>query len=146
MVDVAVFRAGDADEIELQPAQVEQMAAIGDWRAILRAVEGSAWTVRIGGRVVAIAGLAPVWRGRVMAWAYIGAGIPRAAWPALHRLALRFLALAQDAGARRIEAEVRAGWAPGEWWARLLGFEHEGVAPSYFPDGGACSRWARVRA
>lgn len=144
MVEVREFRPADLAALVLQPAQAEAMAAIGDWRAIARAVEGPAWTVERNGTVVAVGGLAVVWPGRYLAWSYIGIGVPKTAWTALTRMTRRFMDRAMAAGVRRIEAEVRAGWEPGERWAAMLGLHCECVAEAYFPDGAACSRWARV--
>lgn len=143
MVEVRTFQSADADAIVLQQAQAAHLACVPGWRDILRGADaaGPVWTALDGGRVLCIAGLSEVWAGRALCWAYLADAIPKMAWVALTRAVEARL---DASGFRRIEAEVRAGWAPGERWVRLLGFVPEGVAPGYFPDGTACSRWARV--
>jgi hypothetical protein len=148
LVEVRSFVPDDAARIELQPEQAAQLAAVPDWRDMLCAAPGAGpvWTIEAGGRVVCIAGLSVIWPGRAACWCYLAAGVPAAAWVALHRAVAARLRQVGGMGIRRVEAEVRAGWAPGERWVRMLGFRPEGVAEGYFPDGSACSRWARVDA
>lgn len=46
---------------------------------------------------------------------------------------------------RRVEMNVRGGFAAGHKWARLLGFEREGIMRAYGADGEDHHLYARVR-
>lgn len=143
MVEVRTFEPGDEAAMVLNDQQMATLAGV-DWRASLlhAAKVGPVWTVEMGHRVIAVAGLSPQWQGRAVLWCYIATGIPKRIWPALHRAALRGLAARDE---RRIEAQTYVGWAPGERWLRMLGFECEGMARGFAPNGADCSSWARVK-
>jgi RimJ/RimL family protein N-acetyltransferase len=88
-----------------------------------------------------------MWAGRAEAWAFIAGDVPRRAWPALHRAVMRTLdSVAAELGLRRIEASCAHGWPPGRRWLLLLGFEEEGLARCYAPDGRDFWRFARITA
>ncbi|CAB4126606.1 hypothetical protein UFOVP78_1, partial [uncultured Caudovirales phage] len=112
MVEVRTFEPGDEAAMVLNDQQMATLAGV-DWRASLlhAAKVGPVWTVEMGHRVIAVAGLSPQWQGRAVLWCYIATGIPKRIWPALHRAALRGLAARDE---RRIEAQTYVGWAPGE--------------------------------
>jgi hypothetical protein len=146
MIDLAPFEPADLVEMELQAQQVAEMAGLGDWMpaASALAAAGPCWTVRYGGRVIAAGGVRVIWQGRGEAWAFVG-DVPRRVWPALHRLVRRALdRLAADLGLRRIEAACAYGWPPGRRWLSLLGFQEEGLALAYGPDGRDFWRCARI--
>lgn len=139
MIEVRPAIADDADRI--QPWAVDKLPE--GWRDMLRdAIALGAWAVEREGELLAVAGISRLWAGRGVCWCYLARSIPKAVWPALHRAALRGI---EGAGLRRIEAEVVAGWRPGERWAGLLGFYPEGVMHAYGPNGEDFTRWARVR-
>lgn len=69
---------------------------------------GPAWTAVQGGQVLGVAGLGVHYPGRAEAWCMVGAGVPRAAWLAIHRAVVRVLGEMQGEF-RRIEATSRAG-------------------------------------
>lgn len=149
MIDLAAFEPDDLREIELQPQQRAEMAAMGDWRALgaelVRA--GPAWTARHGGRIIGCGGFGVLWRGRAEAWCFIADGVPKTLWPALHRLVVRALdRVADDMGLRRIEASCAYGWPAGRRWLELLGFGEAHLARAYAPDGRDFWKLARVRA
>lgn len=148
MIEFRAFRPGDIAEIQLQAAQVAAADAWPQWRAqaAQAGTLGPAWTGALAGRVLGCAGMVEQWPGRAEAWCMIGCDVPRWAWLAIHRtVAWRMDVAAEALGFRRIEATVRAGWAPGERWVRMLGFEYEGLMRAYSPDGADYVRWARVR-
>lgn len=147
-LDVRPFQPPDLLLLEPGAAQRAEMdAADPAWRGkgarILR--DGPAWTGLRDGRVVGCAGLSRVWTGRAVAWCLLGADIPKPAWIAIHRAVAARLADAQARLFWRIEAESAAGWPPGERWMRMLGFEREGFARAFGPDGRDFTRWAKVR-
>jgi RimJ/RimL family protein N-acetyltransferase len=61
--------------------------------------------------------------------------LPRPAWLAATRMALRMLDEAHRQGIRRIDATVVRDFAPGHRWARLLGFRPYARLEAYGPDG-----------
>jgi RimJ/RimL family protein N-acetyltransferase len=109
------------------------------------AIAGLAWTAIMveNGAVVGCAGIVPVWQGRATTWAFTGV-LPRTAWVAVTRRAMAGLAEAHARGYRRIEAAVHAKFEEGHRWAAMLGFEPEGVARCYGPDGADHVLYARV--
>jgi hypothetical protein len=141
-VEVRKLRPQDADAIVLPPDQAARLAIV-PWRESLRGMVGqrNAWTLLLGERVICIAGIVTIWSGRGLCWCYFADQIPKLAWPSLHRAVARHIAAA---GYRRLEAEVRCGFEPGRRWCEMLGFQPDGLAEAYFPDGGACERYVRL--
>jgi hypothetical protein len=149
MIDLRPFEPSDLAEIELQPQQAAEMAALGDWRALGEALlaAGPAWTAQHRGRMIGCGGVGVMWRGRAEAWCFVAAGVPRRLWPAVHRTVVRTLdGVAREIGLRRIEASCAYGWPPGRRWLHLLGFREEGLARCYGPDGSDFWRFARISA
>ena len=99
------------------------------------ALEGSnAWSLWVGDRIVACCGTIEVWKNRHAAWAYFsttsGKYMARAT-----RFTSRYILPAAHG---RIEAIVRADFAAGNRWLKLLGFAVEnppGILTAYGPDG-----------
>jgi len=108
----------------------------------LAAPFGWAWTGLVNGVPVACAGLVEVWQGRAYAWALLArtAGPWMAAITRAVRRALR--ATPFD----RIEMAVEAGFAAGQRWAVMLGFELETPQPlrRYLPGGRDAYLYAMV--
>ncbi len=135
------FAAGHLDLLALQGGQSYLVPLIdGGYAAALERM-GPAFTAVADGRVVGVAGVAPQWRGRAVAWALLSECGPPV-FLAVHRAALRFFALQ---GYRRIEAGVDVRFTAAQRWARLLGFEREGLMRGYGPDGHDAYLYARVR-
>lgn len=146
MVEVRPFHPDDIDALALQDHQLGEMARLGDWRATAReaGAAGPAWTGLHQGRVIGAAGIVLPWPGRAVTWCLLGAAIPPLAWTGIHRAVRSRLAQLPALGVRRVEAETAAGWPPGERWMVMLGFEPEGVARAYGPDGRDFIRWSRI--
>lgn len=105
----------------IQPAQAHLLPLLdGDYPEKAK-LGGPAWTALQHGVPVACAGFHEHWEGRSSAWAILGD--PGADMLRVTRAVLDALA---GHPAERIEAYVRVGFAPGERWARLLGFHREG--------------------
>lgn len=102
---------------------------------------GPAYTGFVDGLPVAAAGIANLWPGRAEAWAVMTPAT-RHHMTAITRAVRAFLDLAE---VRRIDCAVKADFEAGHRWARLLGFEQEGVMRAYGPDGCDYARYARVR-
>jgi hypothetical protein len=101
-----------------------------------------AWSGEVHGLIVGSAGLIPMWPGRAIAWALIGA-IPPSCWPAVTRKVQAVLAAAHAQGYWRIEASCLAGFKQGERFLGLLGFKPEGLMEAYDP--AARSNWLYAR-
>ena len=89
-----------------------------------------------GERVIAIGGVAEMWRGSGEAWALLSAAA-LAKPVALRKVAEAYLAGAQQ-NFWRIQATVRADFREGNRWVQSLGFSHEtptGPMKGYGPDG-----------
>ena len=91
---------------------------------------GPCWTLAdLHGIPVACGGLFRQWEGRAIAWAFLAADAPMLE-------ATRAAALVLDAcDLRRVECWVDVDFQAGHRWARLLGFEREGLMRSFSPDG-----------
>lgn len=124
-------------ELALQPAQAAMGAHLADpqYRQGLAAHEGYAGLE--AGKVVGAAGVVPIWRGSVVAWALLSVDIPMVA---LHRAVS--LWLGNYAG--RIETWTDARHEAHSRWARMLGFEREGLMKKFLPDGGDAWLYART--
>jgi len=138
---IVPFQPEHLAAIHLQPAQIALQPTLAqpDYGAALKAA-GPCYTALAGEEIIACAGFYPQWEGRAIAWALIGASAGRHFF-GLHKSVLRAFAMH---GYRRIETAVVVGFAEGERWARLLGFEREGRMRSYMPDGTDCDLYARV--
>lgn len=140
MIQIVPFEPEHADAMDVQIAQrmtpEERQQAMGE-------SFGDAWTAMADGEPVACAGLVPVWFGRAYAWALLSESA------GAHMVAItRAVRRALDMGEfRRVEMAVRAGFAEGERWARLLGFVLETPDPmrAYMPDGSDAYLYSRVR-
>ncbi len=100
--------------------------------AVLQTMEEqNSWSAIAEGFPIACGGTLECWPGRHLAWAYIG----RHAAPhilTVTRYARRALAVVSG----RIETTVRADFAEGQHWARILGFEVETpILRAYGPAG-----------
>jgi RimJ/RimL family protein N-acetyltransferase len=143
MVDISPFMPADIAELNVQSEQIAELTGLVHWQAMARAAAeaGPAWTGRHHGRVIGVAGLAIAWRGRATTWCILGHDIPKPAWIGIHRAVRARLAQLPAIGVRRVEAETAIGFHQAEHWVRLLGFEPEGIARRYGPDGRDFTRW-----
>lgn len=145
MVEIAAFLPEDIDALDPQRQHLLE-AADADWRAMakLAGERGPAWTGRHQGRVIGCAGFALLWQGRAAAWCLLAPDIPRPAWLGIHRAVAARMAQLPALGVRRVEAEAQFNFLPGNRWLRLLGFELEGLARRFGPDGSDFNRYARL--
>lgn len=140
---ISPYKAYDLHELMIQPAQahMRDLLLSNGYPEALEAHDS--YTGRIDGRVVACAGMIPLWEGVVRAWAVIGADIGPGGMTSLHRAARRAIAACP---ARRIEIEVVTSFKEAHRWVRMLGgFEREGTMRKYTPDGQDCDKYARVK-
>lgn len=95
----------------------------------------------VDGEILIIAGLAPQWENRAMAWTLISKNAG-SHFRTIHREVEKFLVRSPF---RRIEATVDVGFKEGHRWMKMLDFEPEGVMRAYRPDGGDQVLYARIR-
>lgn len=130
---IVAFTPVHLEALALQSAQIGEARLLGarDYREEL-AVFGLSHSVFVEGRLVACAGVKPLWPGRAFGWAMIGRDFPRSAWLPFTRATLAVLERAHAEGHTRIETTVDAGFEPGvRWVADHLGFEVEGFMRGY---------------
>lgn len=96
------------------------------------------------GRVIACAGIFPIWEGVAEAW-FLGSQhmydfdiqITRALVKGLPEWMEKY-------NLHRVQANVREDWPKARRWAKFLGMEEEGIMRSYTPDKHDFIRFARV--
>lgn len=125
---IAARKSAERWPVRLNSSTLEGIAAANTWTAV------------VDGQPVAVAGTVKKWEGRHLAWAYIGDDCgPHMAW--ITRAVLRNLATIKG----RLELTVRADFAEGHRWARLLGFKVETPCLEKFgPDGADHTGYVRI--
>lgn len=142
-MDVRPFHVDHLKAMRLQPSQAGRSHLLqGEVLEFLAGLE--AYTAFADGQPVAACGLAEIWPGRAMAWAFLAEN----AGPHLvgiTRAVRKFLDLKAPA---RTELYVDADFEPGRRWAEMLGFSCETPQPmrNFEPDGRAQYMYSRVRA
>jgi len=102
---------------------------------------GQCFTALDGDKILACAGVMDMWEGRVLAWALIS-GDCKKNFVRIFKAIKRFV---DSHPADRIEATVDVNFDEGHRLMKLLGFEYEGLARKYLPDGRDVSMYARVK-
>lgn len=142
MVEIVPFLPEHLAAMRLQAVQASAQAQCTlEFGRQMAAQTGLARTVLADGSPIVVAGLTELWPGRAFAWAYLAEGWERHA-KTVHRTALETLRLCRW---RRVEAAIDLRYSAAKRWADRLGFEFEGVAKAYTPDGRHMEIWARVR-
>jgi ribosomal protein S18 acetylase RimI-like enzyme len=102
---------------------------------------GPCFTAIEDGQVLCCSGVVNQWHNRGIAWAlmsdHVGGKFVR-----IHKAVKRFL---ESTDLVRIEAYVDADFDAGHRWIQMLGFEREGYAKKYSPQGKDAVLYARVR-
>lgn len=93
------------------------------------------WTGMVDGNVVGIGGIQEMWPGRGLAWALMSPAINPREFVRITNKVRLVLEQAHRETFRRIEASVDVGFDNGHRWARLLGFESEGLLRKFSPEG-----------
>ncbi len=95
--------------------------------------------------VLAIVGIAPLWKGVGTVWTLLSKASKQRG-VSLTRGVLRFLDMLHgERGYRRVQATVELGDEPARLWIIQLGFQYEGTMVAYGPDGATHDMYARVR-
>lgn len=141
MLTVEKFKPADLEELRLQPAQEFLAAFVGRTGYGQELVDaGPCYTGRYHGKIVICAGVVNLWQGRGSAWALL-AGDAGKCMRQIHREVEKFL---DGCGIRRVEAYVYPDFEPGHRWARMLGFEPEGLMRA-FQRGADMVMYSRIR-
>lgn len=137
------LRRDHLTRLRLQPAQRYFSGALSDPDyAVELAEAGPAYALVAGERVLAVGGVAERWHGVGLAWSLLAADIG----PHLRTLIRLTDGFFKQGPWHRLEIAVDDGFEEGCRLARLLGFEREGLAKKYTPDGRDCWIFARIAA
>ena len=112
--------------------------------AMLATLEaGNSWTLLSDeGAPIACGGIMVWWQGRYLCWAYLNAG-SGGYMVAITKMVKKILG---KAGPGRYELVVKADFAAGHRWAKMLGFEVEApVMAQYGPNGEDCTGYVRIQ-
>ncbi|MCW5623338.1 MAG: GNAT family N-acetyltransferase [Burkholderiales bacterium] len=141
-VEIVPYQPAHLRAMALQPKQEFIGAWVNsDYPEALAAAPGISYSAVRGDEVLACAGLAEQWTGRMLAWALLARGIG-GGFVVIDRAVKRCL---EAAPARRIEAHVDAEFLPAQRWVERLGFNREGLMRAFSVDGRDFQLWARVR-
>ncbi len=113
--------------LDVQAAQRGQMPLTAENLAALVA-GGDAWCAHDETRPLVLAGLLPMWEGRLVAWAYLS----RKAGPALLKATREIRRQLERRSNQRIEMYVQDGHSEGVRWAWLLGFRAESLMQNFY--------------
>ena len=137
------FQRDHLKALQLQPAQAYMLGEVSaaGYGEMLEA-EGAFTAMDDVGRVLAVAGVSARWQGVGTLWALIACD----AGPHMRTLIRATKGYLENVGGcHRVESSVDVGFDAGERLLELLGFEREGLARRYRPDGGDCTIWAKIR-
>ena len=125
--------------LRAQPMQVNEVSLITPGIASALA-DGDAWSIYDDEMPLFCGGIVEGTQSTGYLWAFVsGEAGPR--MRTITRMCARYLAMKR---LRRIETSARADFAAGCRWAKLLGFENEGLMRKYGADGSDHYRYARI--
>lgn len=136
------FKAEHLQKIRLQDAQ-KDFAIQFENPAYGMALEQTthSYTGIHDGEIIFCAGAQEVWENRALVWALLSESAPKHLRQ-IHKYTSAFLAQAKW---KRMETTVENSFKQGHRWAKLLGFEPEGLMRSYAADGTDYMLYARVK-
>ena len=138
---MVAFEPAHLHQIELQSAQYIERTFIQPGYGEALASAGVAVTGMADGEPMVCAGVAKMWEGRGTAWLMMSAK----AGPHMLTITRKVKQFLDTLEFRRVEMDVVSTFAAGHRWATMLGFTHEGRREKYYPDGGACDAYVRIR-
>ena len=136
------YKPEHLEELLLQPSQAYMRPFMSDkvYQNALQ-IEGMAFSAIMDGKVIACAGVLPLWENRGHAWALLNDNI-KTNFVSIHRATARFL---DTCRMNRIETHVDKDFGCALRWMEMLGFECEGTMRKYTSDGRDAYMFARVR-
>ena len=123
-------------------SSMDMRSAIPDTPESRLSLQQNARTWLDGDSILAIAGVAPLWKGVGTVWTLISEEA-RDRVVGLTRGVLRLMD--SDRSYWRLQATVERGDERARLWIILLGFSYEGTMVAYAPDGKTHDMYARVR-
>lgn len=140
-MEVREFEPKDLLEIELHDSQawVKSMFT-PEYLAALPTKDS--YTGLVDGKIVAICGVAEIWQGRAVCWAFFSNDAKT------HMVFVTKLCrdiLQRFPEYDRLEATVEVDFKEGQRWMNILDFEEEGILHKYFPNGNDAIMYARVK-
>ncbi len=126
------------------PPESDMRSVLADTDATREALRENGRTWDEDGRIVAIVGIAPMWKGVGQVWTMLTEE-SRERGVALTRGVVRFLSmLHEERGYWRVQATVEHGDDAGVEWIIQLGFGYEGTMIGYGPTMKAHDLYSRV--
>ena len=136
---VSQFEVDDARE---SVGDEEPYAGYYGYVAVMR-VQDMSWTARIDNKVIASAGLVPLWPGVAEAWMIPGADTGRHAIAVGRELRRRLGSVMRDRGLNRVQANIHHEFERATRLAEWLGFKNEGLMRRFGVEGADYFRYAR---
>ena len=107
-------------------------------------VQGMSWSADVDGRIVASAGLIPLWAGVAEAWMMGGDVIGRHQVKVARQIRTMFDDVMKQRGLYRAQANIHHRFDKAIRLAEWLGFENEGLMRRFGVEGDDYFRYARV--
>jgi RimJ/RimL family protein N-acetyltransferase len=142
VIEFVVFKPRHLAALRLQAVQAAAQPLMNEALGQeIEAAGGRAFTMLLDGQPIACAGAYEIAPGRAYLWSYLGAEALRH-FKALHRYAFKVIG---QLPWRRVEAYSDVRQIAGARWLLRLGFQFEGVARAWSPDGRDMRQFARIR-
>jgi hypothetical protein len=143
-MDIVPFKREHLSNLALQKMQTHMAPLLSD-PAYGEGLEAQplSFTAIEDGKVYACGGLIEEWHGVARAWMLI-TGEMNGKFMPIHRAVKRAINANLGTAFHRIEMSVLKHHEEGCRWANMLGFEFEGLARKYSPDGEDFYKYARV--
>ena len=140
-MNIIPFEPDHLQTLALQDSQAWVMPMLSPEYGAMLKKAGLCFTAMEGEEIMACAGIMKIWEGRDLAWALIS-GNSGKHFIKIYRAIKLFI---DTHPTRRIEATVDFNFAEGHRLMRMLGFEYEGKARAFMPDGRDVGLYARVK-
>ena len=108
-------------------------------------VPGLSWSAEVDGRIVASAGLVPLWKGVVEAWMISSDDIGRHQVKVARQIRTMFDDVMRQRGLYRAQANIHHKFDRAIRLAEWLGFENEGLMRRFGIEGADYFRYAKVK-
>ena len=107
-------------------------------------VQGMSWSAEVDGRIVASAGLVPLWKGVAEAWMISSDDVGRHQIKVARQIRTMFDDVMWQRGIYRAQANIHHKFEKAIRLAEWLGFEQEGLMRRFGVEGADYYRYARV--
>lgn len=136
MIRISPYKCGDIFKINAMEKEFD----LGEQDILATRENVAAYSVFDGEKIIAVFGFTRIFEHVYEGWSILSEDIKKIPVTVVRiaRIAIRTLK------ARRIQMTTRFDLECGKRWARLLGFEQEGILRKYGPDGADHILYARV--